>query len=106
MARARTDYLHTLQRKYEEEMARLDLIFESDAPQTEKTKTRRQKEKIQKQLLECKQYDQVIAHIADQKINIDLDDGVKANYAKFQNIEVPQGEGKPPLKANVLAPIK
>ena len=49
------------------------------------------KEKIQKQLLECQQYDQVIAHVDNQKIEIDLDDGVKVKYEKFQNIAVPQG---------------
>jgi len=27
------------------------------------------------------------------------------NYAKFQGIEIPQGEGKKPLKANLLAKI-
>jgi type II restriction/modification system DNA methylase subunit YeeA len=105
VAKVRTDYLHTLQRKYEAEMSRLDLIMESDVSAQEKTKAKKQKEKIQKQLLECQQYDQVIAHVANQKIDIDLDDGVKVNYAKFQDIEVPQGEGKKPLKANLLAKI-
>ena len=38
-------------------------------------------------------------------IEIDLDDGVKVNYAKFQDIEVPQGEGKKPKKANLLSKI-
>ena len=31
-----------------------------------------------------------IAHIADKRIEIDLDDGVKVNYAKFQGVEVAQ----------------
>lgn len=105
VACVRTDYLHTLQRKYEAVMARLDLIQEADVSTQEKTKAKKQKEKIQKQLLECQQYDQVIAHVAHQQIEIDLDDGVKVNYAKFQNIEVPQGEGRKPLKANLLAKI-
>ena len=77
----------------------------SDASAREKTEARKKKEKIQKQILECIQYDQVIAHVANQKISIDLDDGVKVNYAKFQGVEVPQGEGKKPLKANLLAKI-
>ncbi|MCQ6266317.1 BREX-1 system adenine-specific DNA-methyltransferase PglX [Fictibacillus sp. WQ 8-8] len=105
VARVRTDYLHTLQRKYEAEMSRIDLLLESDVSTNEKTKAKKQKEKLQKQLLECQQYDQVIAHLANQKIEIDLDDGVKENYEKFQNIEVPQGEGKKALKANLLAKI-
>lgn len=103
--RIRTDYLHTLQRKYEAEISRQDMILESDISTTEKTKAKKQKEKLQKQLLECQQYDQVIAHVANQKVEIELDDGVKVNYDKFQNIEVPQGEGKNPLKANLLTKI-
>jgi len=105
VSEVRTDYLHTLQRKYEAEIARRDVLLESDASTKDKTRAKKEKEKLQKQLLECQQYDQVIAHIANQKITIDLDDGVKINYAKFQNVELPQGEGKKPLKANLLAKI-
>lgn len=105
VARVRTDYLHAVERKYEEAMNRLDLLIESDAQEREKTKAKKQKEKLQKQLLECRQYDQVIAHVANQQIEIDLDDGVKVNYAKFQGIEVPQSEGKKAPKANLLAKI-
>lgn len=101
----RTKYLHGQQKKYEEEMDRLDLMMSSDIPQREITRARKQKEKLQKQLLECQSYDQVIAHVAHQELELDLDDGVKVNYAKFQNVEVPQGEGKKPLKLNVLAKI-
>lgn len=105
VAKIRTDYLHTLQRKYEAEISRLDIILDSPISNQEKTKIRKQKEKIQKQLIECQQYDQVIAHVANQKVHIELDDGVKMNYAKFQNVEIPQGEGKKPLKANLLSKI-
>ncbi len=105
VATVRTDYLHVLQRKYEAEINRLDIVLDSNVSAREKNEARKKKEKIQKQLAECFQYDQVIAHIAHQKIAIDLDDGVKVNYANFQNVEIPQGEGKKPLKANLLAPI-
>lgn len=104
-AKIRTDYLHALQRKYEAEIIRQDLIQEADISSQEKTKAKKQKEKLQKQLLECQQYDQVIAHVAHKKIDIDLDEGVKVNYEKFQNVEVPQGEGKKALNANLLAKI-
>jgi type II restriction/modification system DNA methylase subunit YeeA len=105
VAKVRTDYLHLLQRKYEAEIKRLEMIMDSDVSTREKTKARKKKEKIQKQLLECMQYDQVMAHVANQKISIDLDDGVKVNYAKFQGIKVPQGEGKKPLEMDLLAKI-
>jgi type II restriction/modification system DNA methylase subunit YeeA len=105
VARVRTDYLHKLQRKYEAEMERLDMIIQSDVSQAEKNKARKKKEAIDKQLKECTAYDQAIAHVANQKMEIDLDDGVKVNYAKFQGVEIPQGEGKKPLKADLLAKI-
>ncbi|PEN79281.1 SAM-dependent methyltransferase [Bacillus toyonensis] len=105
VAEVRTDYLHTLQRKYEAEITRLDLLLESDITKKDEVRVKKEKEKLQKQLLECQQYDQVIAHIANQKVTLDLDEGVKVNYAKFQNVELPQGEGKKTLKANLLAEI-
>lgn len=106
VAKVRTDYLHLLQRKYEAEVNRLDMVLEnSNASTREKTEAKKKKEKIQKQIIECVQYDQVIAHVANQKISIDLDDGVVVNYGKFQGVEVPQGEGKKALKADLLVKI-
>jgi type II restriction/modification system DNA methylase subunit YeeA len=105
VARVRTDYLHKLQKSYESEIKRLDIIIDSDVSQREKTNARKKKERILRQMEECMQYDQVIAHVANQRIKIDLDDGVKVNYAKFQGIEIPQGEGRKPLKADLLAKI-
>lgn len=106
VARVRTDYLHKLQRKYEAEIKHLEILIESDVSQREKNVARKKKERILKQIQECLSYDQVIAHIANQRISIDLDDGVKVNYAKFQGVEIPQGEGKKPLKKNLLAKIR
>lgn len=60
--------------------------------------------KYTKQLAEMQIYDEAIAHIAYQRIEIDLDDGVKVNYAKFQGVEVAQ-EGKKALKVDLLAKI-
>ena len=105
VAKVRTSYLHTQVKKYQDEISRLDMILEADVSKPEKTKAKKSKEVLQKQIQECLNYDQVIAHVAHQTLDLDLDDGVKVNYAKFQNIEVPQGEGKKPLKANVLAKL-
>lgn len=107
VAKVRADYLHVLQRKYESEINRLDNDINSEILSTkEKTAAKKRKEKIQKQLAECKQYDQVIAHVAHQRIAIDLDDGVKVNYQKFQGVEVPQGDGKKDLKQDLLFKVK
>jgi hypothetical protein len=43
--------------------------------------------KLTKQLKECKDYDEKIAHLALARIPIDLDDGVKVNYDKIQTDE-------------------
>lgn len=107
VAKIRTEYLHTLQRKYESEINRLDNDMNSDiVTSTEKAKSKKKKEKIQKQLVECTSYDQFIAHVAHQRIGIDLNDGVKVNYQKFQGVEVPQGDGKKDLKADLLFKVK
>ena len=49
-------------------------------------------------------YDEAIAYVANKRIEIDLDDGVKVNYAKSQGVEVSQ-EGKKALKVDLLAKI-
>lgn len=105
VARVRTDYLHKLQKKYEAEVRRLGILLESDLSAREKAAAMKKKDSINKQILECLAYDQVIAHVANQKIDIDLDDGVAVNYDKFQDVQIPQGDGKKPLKANLLAKI-
>lgn len=63
------------------------------------------KEELFKQIRECRLYDQAIAHVANQRIEIDLDDGVNVNYHKFQGVEIPQEAGKKPLKADLLVMI-
>ena len=71
---------------------------------TEKAKATKQITKYTKQLAEIQLYDEAMAHIANQRIELDLDDGVKVNYAKFQGVEVAQ-EGKKTLKIDLLAKI-
>jgi hypothetical protein len=105
VARVRTDYLHKQQKKYEGEINHLDILMDSNISDRGKAKARKRKEQILKQLKECRIYDQAIAHVANRKIDLDLDDGVKVNYAKFQAVEIPQEAGKKPLKADLLAKI-
>ena len=107
VAKIRTDYLHRIQRTYESEIIRLEKDINSEVISTkEKTKAKKEKEKISKQIDESKAYDQVIAHVANQRISIDLDDGVKVNYNKFQGIKIPQGQGRKSLKADLLFKVK
>ena len=105
VAKIRTDYLHSLQRKYEAEILRLQSVAESTTLSArEKTQARKRIDKINKQIDECKLYDQVVAHVANERISIDLDDGVKHNYGLFQGIKVPTDSGKE-VKMDLLAKI-
>ena len=101
VARIRTDYLHKTQKVIEQAIANCDNIINHSSSNTEVTKATKEKSKLQKQLKETQEYDEALAHIANQNIKINLDDGVKVNYAKFQNIEVSK-EGKKSKKINLL----
>ncbi|MEL7632901.1 BREX-1 system adenine-specific DNA-methyltransferase PglX [Sporomusa sphaeroides] len=104
VGRVRADYLHKAQAFIENAIANSEVVMESNAPAGEKAKAVKQKEKLVKQLAETRLYDQAIAHIAHQRITIDLDDGVVVNYAKFQGVEV-ANEGKKAVKIDLLAKI-
>ena len=101
VARIRTDYLHKTQKAIEQAIVNCDNIINHSSSNSEITKATKDKNKLQKQLKETQEYDEALAHIANQNIEIDLDDGVKVNYAKFQNVEV-SGEGKKSKKINLL----
>ncbi|WEG34879.1 BREX-1 system adenine-specific DNA-methyltransferase PglX [Amygdalobacter indicium] len=80
----RVDYLHKMQRIYDSEINRMqDTIDHSTNPREVAAATKR-KEKLQKQLKECREYDEKIGHLALSRIELDLDDGVKNNYRKVQ----------------------
>jgi hypothetical protein len=80
----RIDYLHKMQRIYENEIARMRDTIENSGDNREVAAATKRKEKLIKQLQETKAYDEKIAHLALSRIAIDLDDGVKANYEKIQ----------------------
>lgn len=101
----RTDYLHKTQKAIEQAVNRAEYIKENAENNIDKKKAVQQITKYTKQLAQMKLYDEAMAHIANQRIEIDLDDGVKVNYEKFQGVEVVQ-EGKKALKIDLLAKIK
>lgn len=104
VGRVRTDYLHRAQKYVENAMQSAQYTIDNAKSASEKSKATKAVTKYTKQLAEMKIYDEAIAHVANQRIEIDLDDGVKVNYAKFQGVEVAQ-EGKKTLKVNLLAKI-
>lgn len=85
IARIRTDYVHEQQSRYRTAIADLEKRMESAAT-GERVKVSKQLKKLQEQAEEIRVYEEKIHHLADQMIKIDLDDGVRVNYAKFQDV--------------------
>ena len=85
LARMRTDYVHEQQERYRTQLQMLEDSLAS-AGASERVKLNKQITKLKDQSLEIRQYEEKIHHLADQMIAIDLDDGVKVNYAKFEDV--------------------
>lgn len=79
------DYVREFITKLEGERARLDKLAEDPtATQGQKTKALKNAGAIAKQIDELNEWErEVIFPLAQRRIEIDLDDGVKANYPKF-----------------------
>ena len=85
IARIRTDYVHEQQSRYRTVISDIEQRI-SNASTSERVKLNKQLKKIKDQADELLIYEEKIHHLADQMIDIDLDDGVKVNYAKFQDV--------------------
>ena len=60
--------------------------FATSRPFPERTRATKALKKLRDQLDETSAFEEKVHHLADQMIEIDLDDGVKVNYAKFQDV--------------------
>ena len=105
VARVRTDYLHKTQKAIEQNLADCDDTIANSSNKSEITRATKARTKCLKQLDEIRIYDEALGHIANQQIEIDLDDGVKVNYEKFQKIEISK-EGEQKKKVNLLKKYK
>ena len=85
LARVSTDYVHQQQERY-----RAQVSYAEDALATaekgNRVKLEKRISKLNDQLREASEFEEKVHHLADQRIEIDLDDGVKVNYAKFQDV--------------------
>ena len=70
----------------EEEAELLQNQIDDASSTSERVKLSKQLKKINEQLLELNKYEEVVHHWGDKMEPMDLDDGVKANYAKFQEL--------------------
>jgi type II restriction/modification system DNA methylase subunit YeeA len=85
LARIRTDYVHEQQERYRAQIGYANDALVS-AERGERVRLDKRIKKLNDQLKEAIAYEEKLHHLADQMIKIDLDDGVKVNYAKFQDV--------------------
>ena len=59
----------------------------SNAPSTvEKNRLSKELKSLEKKQTELRAFDEELKYLAEMKISLDLDDGVKVNYGKFGNL--------------------
>ena len=86
IARMRTGYVHPQQARYRDRIKFLQEQIDMAGSTSEKVKLSKELKKINEQLLELNKYEEIVHHWADKVEPMDLDDGVKVNYAKFQEL--------------------
>lgn len=87
VARVRTDYVHELQSRYHTAILDLrDRVEDAKAAPGDRARLSKQLAKLKDQELELQKYEELIHHLADRMIELDLDDGVKVNYAKLGDV--------------------
>ncbi|MGN8842997.1 BREX-1 system adenine-specific DNA-methyltransferase PglX [Niallia sp. HCP3S3_B10] len=86
LSRIRTDYLHDYQILLDAEKKDLLNIIEGDSTAKEISNAKKELKYLDKKIDELKEYDELLHHMADMQIEIDLDDGVKVNYEKFKGL--------------------
>lgn len=92
-------YAQQIQQKYETEIRAIDMMLDHITDARQKSTEEKRQEHLKKQLEELVDYKERLEHMANERIAIDLDDGVKVNYEKVQT----DRNGK---KYRILAPIK
>ncbi|TDM51626.1 BREX-1 system adenine-specific DNA-methyltransferase PglX [Aliivibrio fischeri] len=99
LSRMRTEYVTPLMGKLE---SRKNILEDSKATATgaELRAIDKELKTIDKKQAELVKFDEELKHLAEMKISIDLDDGVKVNYGKFGNLlnDVKAIHGKAPEK--------
>lgn len=100
----RSVYLKNANDAIQKALDNAEYIIANTESNVDRAMSTKKRDKYVKQLAEIKPYYQALSHVAMQRIEIDLDDGVKVNYAKFQGIEV-GGDGEKKQTVNLLAKI-
>ena len=95
LAEMRTDYVIPLTTKLAGYVEKLEQDKEASSSAAESKRIEKELSKLYKQQAELNAFDEKLRHYADQRISLDLDDGVKVNYGKFGDLlaEVKQVTG-------------
>ncbi|HWP91798.1 MAG TPA: BREX-1 system adenine-specific DNA-methyltransferase PglX [Thermodesulfobacteriota bacterium] len=86
LSRMRSEYVTPLQGKLNARIEYLENEKESAKSASAQKKLQREIDLLRKKQAELSAFDDELRHYADMRINLDLDDGVKVNYAKFGNL--------------------
>ena len=86
LARMRTEYVIPLQGKLAARIQQLETGKSAAASTSHRKKIEKEQDTLKKQQAELVAFDEKLRHFADQRIRLDLDDGVKVNYGKFGDL--------------------
>ncbi|WGX70004.1 BREX-1 system adenine-specific DNA-methyltransferase PglX [Pseudomonas aeruginosa] len=86
LARMRTEYVIPLTAKLNTYANKLEQDIEASTSTAEKKALEKQLATLHNQQAELATFDEKLRHYADQRISLDLDDGVKVNYGKFGDL--------------------
>ena len=86
LARMRTEYVIPLQGMMASRIRQLDEDIAATASTAHRKRLEKERAKLVKQQSELREFDEKLRHFADQRISLDLDDGVKVNYGKFGDL--------------------
>ncbi len=96
-------YLRQQLEYYERVRQRLGQVGQTNLSGRDQAPAPQKQANLLAKIAECRRYDQALAVVQARPIKLVPDDGVAVNYAKFQAVEMPPGEGQPPLKFDLLA---
>ena len=86
LSRIRTDYLHKTQERLDNMYREYTNIAQTSDSKTDVKRAKKKLRDIDKSRPELKEYDEKLHHLADQQIELDLNDGFKQNYPKFEGV--------------------
>ena len=86
LARMRTEYVIPLQGMMASRVRQLERDIAAAASTAHRNRLEKERATLVKQQSELREFDEKLRHYADQRIGLDLDDGVKVNYGKFGDL--------------------